>query len=244
MGISKKEPKSSNGWIESGLHQKPFHHLSKKQRIEISKIQKEIISVAMRSALSKQVSPRLRCHLSRCTSNKTASLTSFGSESLNRCMFSSYAYADDFDSDEKTALVLGSSGVLGKTLTKHLSRNLGMSVIGADVVAGGENHESSLRAFIPMPTMGDKQVGLGEMTEALASGLCDVMGDKREINAIVCASGGWHNDAEAPTATSSDDDFIAGARSFGENIDSMMSANLYPVLAAGYAANRYMAEEG
>ncbi|CAJ1936644.1 unnamed protein product [Cylindrotheca closterium] len=194
----------------------------------------------MRSVLSRKVAPRLQCIISRNATSSTPIREGVGSGSLNRRMVSSYT--EDFDSDQKTALVLGSSGVLGKTLTKHLSRNLGMSVIGADVVAGED--ESSLDAFVPIPTLDDKHPGLGEMTEALAIGLCEVLADGRDIDTIICAAGSWQSDPTAPNTASSDKDFIAGARSFGDNIDAMMAANLYPVLAAGYAANRFMAEEG
>jgi NAD(P)-dependent dehydrogenase (short-subunit alcohol dehydrogenase family) len=158
--------------------------------------------------------------------------------------FSSYD-DDGYNSSEetKTALVLGSSGAVGRTVTQHLSKNLGMHVIGADIVDLPHDQDNSLDTFISIPTW-DQHSGVGDMTEALVRSLCDVMEDGKEFDAIICASGGWQGDPPLPKADASDEDFISGARAYGETIDRMMGMNLSPVLAAGYAANRFMAEEG
>jgi NAD(P)-dependent dehydrogenase (short-subunit alcohol dehydrogenase family) len=158
--------------------------------------------------------------------------------------FSSYDDDGYYSSEEpKTALVLGSSGALGRTVTQHLSKNLDMHVIGADVVDLPHNQDYYLDTFISIPTW-DQPTGVGDVTEALVSSLCDVMDDGKEIDAIICAAGGWQGDPALPRADASEEDFIAGARAYGETIDKMMGMNLSPVLAAGYAANRFMAEEG
>lgn len=158
--------------------------------------------------------------------------------------FSSYE-GDGYHSSEeqKTALVLGCSGALGRTLTRHLSKNLDMHVIGVDVVDLPSGQDSYLDTFISIPA-GNRLTGVGGATEALVSSLCDVMDGGEEIDVIVCASGGWEGDPAVPGAASGEDDFIAGAKAYGETIDKMMEMNLAPVLAAGYAANRFMADAG
>eukprot|EP00980_Cylindrotheca_fusiformis_P024944 scaffold12769_cov141-Cylindrotheca_fusiformis.AAC.4 len=154
------------------------------------------------------------------------------------------SYDDDgYYSSEgpKTALVLGSSGALGRSVTHHLSKNLDMQVIGADLKELPQ--DNTLDAFIAMP-MWERYSGVGDMTKALVSGMFDVMDDEVKIDAIICASGGWQGDPVVPTEDASEDEFIAGARAYGETIDNMMEMNLAPVLAAGYAANRFMDTEG
>ena len=47
-----------------------------------------------------------------------------------------------------------------------------------------------------------------------------------------------------PTVNASKEEYIAGATDYGDSIDRMMEMNLFPVLAAEYAAKRFMANEG
>ena len=71
-----------------------------------------------------------------------------------RRFFSNYnnEYDDDDDNDyhdgmmhrQQTALVVGSSGSLGRCLIEHLSRDLKVRVIGADVIAPSSEDESRL----------------------------------------------------------------------------------------------------
>ena len=159
-----------------------------------------------------------------------------------RRSFSSYT---DFDDDEdydipKTALVVGSSGSLGKTLTIYLAQHQNVRVIGADVVP---NKESMLDDFISMPAR-NKHSGLGDVTAALARGVSEALGDDGDLDAIICASGGWQGDPPIPKIEDSEDEFLQGASTYGDTIDQMLEMNLYPVLAAGYTANRFMAHEG
>lgn len=164
--------------------------------------------------------------------------------------FSTHSH-NEFNSSEKTktALVLGSSGCLGKTVTDHLGKYLDMQVIGADVVNldNGDkdsSSSSSLDAFVPIPTW-EQHPGVGDVTEALVRGLCDVLDEDEEIDVIICASGGWEGDPELSNAhTTNQEEYIAEAKAYGNTIDKMMEKNLFPVLASGYAADRFMAEEG
>ena len=157
-------------------------------------------------------------------------------------MSSYYDNDEDYASRKKTALVLGSSGCLGSVVSSHLAQNLDMQVVGVDVVGPPEDN-NSLDAFVSLPA-GDERPGLGDVTSALVGGLSQVLGDDVEIDAIICASGGWQGDPSLPTPDASQEEFMEGAMAYGQTIDSMFQMNLYPVLAAGYAANRFMADEG
>eukprot|EP00934_Nitzschia_sp_Nitz4_P004872 Nitzschia sp. Nitz4//scaffold57_size113557//47192//48202//NITZ4_003989-RA/size113557-augustus-gene-0.170-mRNA-1//1//CDS//3329554840//4862//frame0 len=152
---------------------------------------------------------------------------------------SSNFYDDDEDSQRKIALVLGSSGCLGREVSRYLDESLGLQVLGADIqkVEG----DTSLDAFIQLPNL-PSPVDLGDATEALVQGISDVLDEDEEIDAIICASGGWMGDA--PFFPESEGGAISGAREYANTVQSMLEMNLYPVLAAGYAADHFMAEEG
>lgn len=183
--------------------------------------------------------------LHKLSSRSIASISTFSIKSLSvaQCRrFASYYDEDEEgDSRRKTALVLGSSGCLGRTITKHLASKLDMQVIGVDVVNNPD--EKALSAFVSMPAW-EQHPGVGDVTEALVRGVSDAIGQGEEIDAIICASGGWQGDPAPPAPSASDEECFDGAKNYGQAIDKMLEMNLYPVLAAGYAANRFMAEEG
>jgi NAD(P)-dependent dehydrogenase (short-subunit alcohol dehydrogenase family) len=162
-----------------------------------------------------------------------------------QCHRFSTFYEDDEDitSRRKIALVLGSSGCLGRTVTRHLANQLDMQVLGADVVDLPDDTDTTLDAFISIPTW-KQHPGLGELTGALVRGISDVLGEGEEIDVIICASGGFQGDPPLPKPDAEEEDFMRGAKEYGETIDNMLEMNLYPVLAAGYAANRFMADQG
>jgi hypothetical protein len=118
-----------------------------------------------------------------------------------------------------------------------------MQVLGADVVDLPDDTDTSLDAFISIPTSNERPA-LGDVTAALVQGISDALADGEEIDAIICAQGGWQGDPPLPKPDVSLEEFIRGAKEYGENIDKMMQMNLNPVLAANYAANMFMAEEG
>jgi dihydropteridine reductase len=161
--------------------------------------------------------------------------------------FSSNSYSDgDFiESRQKTALVIGSSGCLGSSVVRHLGKNLDMKVVGADVVGLPEGSSSSslLDAFIQLPTF-SQPAAVADVTAALMEGLTGILDEEDEIDAIICACGGWMGDPPFPKPDDTDEDFMKGAKDYGDTINKMLEMNLYPVLAAGYAANRFMADEG
>ena len=132
----------------------------------------------------------------------------------------------------KNVLVLGSSGALGSAMVDHLSRDCGMKVIGADIHTQPQDGDN----YVQLPSAGS----LGELTTSLALGLDDILDEGNEIDAIVCANGGWEGDPENIAV----DGMAEGGQQYGDTIDRMIRVNLYPVVAAGYAAQHFMANEG
>lgn len=153
---------------------------------------------------------------------------------------------NDDDSEgphQKVALVLGSSGALGSAVVRHLGKDLDMRVVGADVVGLPEGSSSYLDAFIELPTF-SQPAAIADVTAALIGGLSEVLDEEGGIDAIICASGGWMGDPPLPKPDATDEDFMKGVQEYGDTINKMLEMNLYPVLAAGYAANRFMTDEG
>lgn len=147
--------------------------------------------------------------------------------------------------NKKTALVLGSSGVLGSTVAKYLSRQEHMNVIGADVVELPNLSDFEVDDFVPLPHFGQHPT-LGELTERLAKGVDYSLSNNtgnNELSAIVVASGGWQLDP-TPDADATHFELQQGARVYGDAMETMLRMNLYPVAAAGYIAQEYMGPEG
>lgn len=179
-----------------------------------------------------------------------------------------FYYDTDSSQRPRTALVVGSSGSLGRTVAKHLSKTLGFRVIGADVAPPRTRDEQYLSGgFVELPTIQisettSEPAGLSDLTMALADGLHQLLdGDSEsggnnnknnELDAVVCVAGAWEGDPPPlpPLETYEDDDddetnhrrmwLAAGARAYSETIEHMMGKNLYPVLAAGYASQHFM----
>jgi NAD(P)-dependent dehydrogenase (short-subunit alcohol dehydrogenase family) len=173
----------------------------------------------------------------------------------------------------KTALVLGSSGCLGSTVVGTLSRTFGrggISIIGSDCVRPdleADADQQLLDAFLPLPNP-STDPSCGKMATELLLGLKELDDLSRssggggsdadgglKLDAIICASGGWEGDP--PTvdvdALKSDLDpndsleermLIADAMAHGDAAERMVRMNLYPILAAGRAMDRYMAPQG
>lgn len=194
-------------------------------------------------------------------------LANFPSRNSLRRHFSS----DDFvrysseDFRQKTALVVGSSGSLGRTLTKHLAQDLNVRVIGADVVEPKKKDEAYLKGgFVELPVIPTSETttepaGLPDLTMALTDGLYQLLEDdddnkssassnSPELDAVICVAGAWEGDPPPPPEVDSETPkrlwLAEGAAAYAENIDTMMGKNLYPVLAAGYAAKHYMTAGG
>jgi dihydropteridine reductase len=165
-------------------------------------------------------------------------------------------YHDGMMYRQQTALVVGSSGSLGRCLVEHLSRDLKVRVIGADVIAPSSEDESRLTGgFVELPTT----TSLPELTMALTDGLHQLIEDDQELDAVICVAGAWEGGPLLPSLPPPIDTIIENneddnnvqrlwlldcAREYSENIERMFGKNLYPVLAAGYASQNYMTEGG
>ncbi len=146
------------------------------------------------------------------------------------------------DGQRKTALVLGSSGALGSCASRYLSKECGMQVIGADVVElpGDFTLDWELDGFIHLPP----SVGLGDHMNRLLRGVHVFLHGKPGLDLILCASGGWQPDTPTTVDTSSEQAMEENAAEYAARIVSMRRMNLDPVIAAGYIAQYYMAQDG
>lgn len=148
----------------------------------------------------------------------------------------------------ETVLVLGSSGSLGSTLSRHLSQHLNMTIIGADVLELPDVSDWEPDGFIPLPHFSTNP-SLADLTERLTAGMAYCMedesvdGENPTVDAIVCASGGWEGDPPPPEDTSKEEMKAAAIR-YGDSVDRMLRMNLYPVVAAGFAASQFMSQDG
>ena len=154
-----------------------------------------------------------------------------------------YSDNDDEPPRKKNVLVLGSSGCLGRTVCRHLATELDAQVFGADVVELPNDTETMLEGFIPVPNL-KNHPRLSDITLSLVEGVAQSLAEEEQLDAIICASGGWQGDPEVPHPGADYQEILAGATAYGETIDQMISMNLYPVVAAGYVAHRFMGEEG
>jgi NAD(P)-dependent dehydrogenase (short-subunit alcohol dehydrogenase family) len=156
---------------------------------------------------------------------------------------SSYQHENEPEVRQRIALVLGSSGCLGNAVAHHFSTSLGIKILGADVVSPSDDFRTALHSFIQLPAY-DHPAAVSDVTRSLVEGLDGVLEDGEELDAIICANGGWIGDPKLPNPDDTDDNFMAGIKDYGDIINKMLEMNLFPVLAAGYAANKFMADEG
>jgi hypothetical protein len=193
----------------------------------------------------------------------------------NDDQFGKYSFGDadrgiiETKENKKKILVVGSAGILGKTLVSHFGGDkCNWDVVGADVVAW-ENNDS------PTPVMSSKALGLSEyICLPRESSLADLTGElfrgvstylqlpsgrreKREkdnlFDAIVCTSGGWAGDVDladylfemSNTGASGDVDVEEGfATENAEICERMMRMNYYPIVAASQIGRRFMKRGG
>jgi dihydropteridine reductase len=174
----------------------------------------------------------------------TATSSGFGG-GFSRRSYSNFKDLNDEEERPRTALVLGSSGATGSAVARYLSRDLGMKVVGADVMELPNDFtmDWELDGFISLPEKAD----LSDLMARLVRGVDFSLQGEAGLDAIVCASGGFETDPvlsvesnEGPTDT----EMEAGAMQYAESLQRMMRMNLDPVVAAGYVAQHYMAPEG
>lgn len=160
---------------------------------------------------------------------------------LDTCFFSSDGPSDG----RKTALVLGSSGATGSSISFQISQSLGAKVIGADVIQIPSSDISradwELDGFIHLP----KDASLEELTLQLTQGVIRHL-DKNnpKLDAIVVASGGWTGDpSDTPTDGASEAELEVGAQKYARTVSKMMEMNLNPVVASGYVAQHFTGDD-
>ncbi len=169
---------------------------------------------------------------------------------------------------KKKILVVGSAGILGKTLVSHFGgRNAcNWDVVGADVIAvdndiptGQYKKELGLSEYICLPRDASTADLTGELFRGVSSYLQLPPGgrEKRDkdqlFDAIVCASGGWVGDVDlatylvemSNTGALGDVDVEEGfARKNAEICERMMGMNYYPIVAACQIGRRFMKRGG
>jgi hypothetical protein len=169
---------------------------------------------------------------------------------------------------KKKILVVGSAGVLGKTLVSHFGgRNAcNWDVVGADVVAvdndiptGQYKKELGLSEYICLPRDASAADLTGELFRGVSSYLqMSTRGrekrDKDQVfDAIICASGGWAGDVDLATylvqmsntgALGDVDDEEGFSRKNAEICERMMRMNYYPIVAASQIGRRFMKRGG
>ena len=188
--------------------------------------------------------------------------------------FDKYSFGDadrgiiETKENKKKILVVGSEGILGKTLVSHFGGNkCNWDVVGADVVAlenndslAGKNTRAlGLSEYICLP----RESSLADLTGELFRGVSTYLQlpsgrrEKREkdnlFDAIVCASGGWAGDVDladylfemSNTGASGDVDVEVGcARKNADICERMMRMNYYPIVAASQIGRRFMKRGG
>ena len=155
----------------------------------------------------------------------------------------SFSSGSSTNNKSKTALILGSSGCLGRTVAQYFSNNLDMQVIGADVCELPNDTDTTLNGFVSLSGVQGSPT-VAEMTSALSEGVSNVLNPGEEVDVIVCASGGFQMDPTPPSRVASEQDFLDGAKEYGDAIDKMIAMNLYSVVSAGYLTHRFMAKDG
>ena len=171
--------------------------------------------------------------------------------------FEKYSFEDIGEKksrDNKNILIIGSSGVLGKTLVSHLGSNCDWNVIGADIREASD--EKGLRDFIRLPA----EASMAELTGGLYRGLLNLQEGKmneNKLDAIVCASGSWKGDVDMRNLTRNhlakentsdlEDVEIDIEEEYAREstmVEEMMRANFYPVVAGSQVGRRFMKRGG
>lgn len=155
--------------------------------------------------------------------------------------FSSQDNDEAASSSQKTALVLGSSGALGSSTARYLSKDLNVNVIGADVteLPNDFTGDWELDGFVNLPM----NASLTNLTTRLVRGVHFLLHGQAKLDAIIVASGGWEGDPEENVPRLEEKLVEQGAVEYVQSIERMRLKNLDPVIAASYIARHYMKPE-
>ncbi|KAL7526385.1 hypothetical protein ACHAXR_001466 [Thalassiosira sp. AJA248-18] len=158
----------------------------------------------------------------------------------------------------KNILVIGSSGVLGKSLVSHFGEKCKWNVMGADVLDPDDEAADGkgLSDYICLPKEGSVADLTGELYRGVSFRMQGGESNKNKFDAIVCASGGWAGDvdmtdmtenhlAEANSSELEDIDLEEEyARESAEVCERMMRVNYYPIVAGSQIGRRFMKRGG
>lgn len=184
---------------------------------------------------SKQQQPNHeQYNISRCySSSARLSNSSSGGKPPRRTRNNYTSFKDTVNrqksQDPKVALILGSSGAVGSTISRYLSQTLQMTVIGADIIElpNEMTNDWELDYFIPLQQQEndltslttDLVNGVHTIVESLSSDTDDDdsssssddedndeyrMKKGKGLDVIICASGGWMGDPSPTTMNTND----------------------------------------
>ena len=178
--------------------------------------------------------------------------------------FERYTFGEDDASEHqvpnKNILVIGSSGVLGKTLVSQFGNKYAWNVLGADVLHPDDQSADGkvgLSEYIRLPKEGSMADLTGELYRGVSRHVHGGETNKDKLDAIVCASGGWAGDVDL---TSMMDDHVSEvevsseledldveeeyARESADVCERMMRMNYYPIVAGSQIGRRFMKRGG
>jgi NAD(P)-dependent dehydrogenase (short-subunit alcohol dehydrogenase family) len=141
----------------------------------------------------------------------------------------------------KKALVVGSSGMLGRAIVHELQEKHDMKVLQADVLApqpssSSSNSRNSALSFCDL----SQSASLADLTVHLATGVSQFLNLERgeTLDVVVCAAGGWAGNPPLRSSSSKhetlEQEMAAQAILYAETIDRMRQVNLDPVLATSH----------
>ena len=175
-----------------------------------------------------------------------------------------YSFEDEdrvIPQESKNILIIGSSGILGKTLVSHFGIKHDWNVVGADIIESDiVKEKSGLGDFIRLP----KDGSVADLTVELYRGVSNTFlqggeTNKTKLDAVVCASGGWVGDvdienvmenylsknADSSSEMDEDVDFEEEyAKESAEVCERMMRMNYYPIVAGSQIVPRFMKQGG
>jgi hypothetical protein len=135
----------------------------------------------------------------------------------------------------KNILVLGSHGILGKTIVNQFKG--AHNVIGADVLSS-DHPDAPESNYISLPQHGS----IADLSLLLYRGVVHHLSDQNKLDAIIVAAGGWAGDVDSDNVKKGEDeDYIKEAAGV---VEKMMRVNYYPVVAASLVGQRCMDANG
>lgn len=132
------------------------------------------------------------------------------------------------------ALVVGSSGTLGRAVVQHLRHQQKMTVLEADIVHN--EGSTSSEHFCDLSSSSN----LPELTVNLTKAVNRFVGDEK-LDVVVCAAGGWAGNP--PVALMDSLTLEQQAQEYAETVDHMRQVNLDPVIATSFLLSQFMARD-